>query len=471
MSPHLGRNLLRNAELFSASTNLIGIAVMDSNRNLVYLNKQGRIWLQKANLTEANFIEILNIHHKNASTVTNKFSLEPFHFEVRTAEIDNQVFSILNFVFIDSKDFHQTLDENSSAEKVDDLVVDLQMKRLVIDRKEYELGLLRSLIDEVSGFQELQTITSKFIQFCCNHFLFSQAFYFDLRPGEEVKITSLYPDRGRSALETKWEYLQIFLRSHRKKVSNLQGLWSLNKSEVMHFLNHFESIPISDVLTYPLNINGKEIGSFLFATRDGHHGFSSDELDLLRDLIEMIKPIINNALLLELSLTDELSGLRNRRMFDLSFKAEINSAKSTQSPLSIIVVDIDFFKKINDTYGHSVGDQAIQHLAKVLKNTVRQTDSTYRYGGEEFVVLVRGDINTAIAAAKRFESALKKAPLVIDGDHILPFTISQGLAQYSPKWTNTQFFELADKALYKSKHDGRNRFTIAEDTDSERKIS
>lgn len=455
---------LKRADLLSAFTGLIGVIIIDSNQRLVYLNGLGKAWLKNINIEETTFIEKLTVHHQNYSVATSKFSFDSFHFEVKDALIEGSKVKVYYFTALEgnsSSDVSPDSDNRKKLEKTsEELIIDLQMKRLLIDRKEYELGLLRSLIDEISGSQELQTITTKFIQFCANHFLFSQAFYIDLRPGEDIRIGSIYPDRGRSNIDTKWEFVQIFLHNHKKCISNLQGLWSLNKSEAMHFLRQFENYPIGDVLTYPLNINGKEIGSFLFATQEGHHGFTLDGLDLLSDLIEIIKPIINNSLLLELSLTDELSGLKNRRMFDIAFKAEIESAKKANSPLSLIIIDIDHFKKINDTYGHSVGDLAIKHLAKAIRTSIRQSDGSFRYGGEEFAIIIRGDIKIAETAARRIESTLRNSVLTTNEADQLPFTISQGLSQYSNTWSDGQFFELTDQALYQSKHNGRNQYTI-----------
>ncbi len=154
------------------------------------------------------------------------------------------------------------------------------------------------------------------------------------------------------------------------------------------------------------------------------------------------------------SVVDELTGIANRRGYDQAIKDEISRASRYSSPLSILVCDIDFFKKVNDQHGHSVGDSVLTSLAKLLIRNIRKTDQVFRFGGEEFVILCP-QINEsgALSLAESIRKAVVLHPF-ITGD---PLSVSIGVAQYKPEQSEAEFFESADKALYHAKKSGRNR--------------
>jgi diguanylate cyclase len=161
--------------------------------------------------------------------------------------------------------------------------------------------------------------------------------------------------------------------------------------------------------------------------------------------------------LYELATTDEKTGLYNNKFFENLLEIESAQAKRGQQKLSLIILDIDFFKKINDTYGHIKADELLLQLAKVLKKTTRKSDIPARFGGEEFVVLLP---STNISKAKKFSIRLKKA---ISSDRILKkhsLTVSGGITEFKKTDTKNSFKKRADRALYKAKTSGRNRFEI-----------
>jgi diguanylate cyclase (GGDEF)-like protein len=152
--------------------------------------------------------------------------------------------------------------------------------------------------------------------------------------------------------------------------------------------------------------------------------------------------------------TDGLTGIANRKSFDLVLEKLINS----QTPFSLILLDIDHFKSVNDTYGHLIGDDVLQYLAKIMLDLSREEDLCFRYGGEEFGVIVKsGDTELAKNVAERLRTTVEKLQSPT-GKHI---TISLGVATY-PKHEKEvkQLISNADKALYESKVKGRNRTTI-----------
>lgn len=166
-----------------------------------------------------------------------------------------------------------------------------------------------------------------------------------------------------------------------------------------------------------------------------------------------------NAELRTLSVTDGLTGLHNRRYFDESILQEWNRAARNSSPVSIVIADIDHFKPINDTFGHSVGDHCIQAIANSLKDSLRRpSDLLARYGGEEFIFILPGsDAEAAMKVAEHCREAVEKITFLHEGKPI-PLSISAGIASCVPTEKNNfqSLINAADTALYQAKSDGRN---------------
>ncbi|WP_460312257.1 sensor domain-containing diguanylate cyclase [Aliiglaciecola aliphaticivorans] len=158
--------------------------------------------------------------------------------------------------------------------------------------------------------------------------------------------------------------------------------------------------------------------------------------------------------------TDSLTGIRNRQHFDKKFQAEARRCRRERSDLSLIMLDIDHFKNINDTYGHVVGDEVIKKVAKVLKqNLKRTTDDACRYGGEEFaLILPNTDFDGAKALGEKLRESIENTVTEVD-DLQLKVTISAGVASTIVNGVDDEksLLESADKALYQAKRDGRNR--------------
>ncbi|MFJ2044812.1 PAS domain S-box-containing protein/diguanylate cyclase (GGDEF) domain-containing protein [Paenibacillus sp. ov031] len=155
--------------------------------------------------------------------------------------------------------------------------------------------------------------------------------------------------------------------------------------------------------------------------------------------------------------TDLLTGLKNRRFFQDKMVESLALFRETQCVFSLLVVDIDHFKNINDTYGHPIGDLVLGNLAGLLQSVSRSTDVVARYGGEEFVIILANcDREQAVATAERYRSQVDSADW---GEYNI--TVSIGAATVSQEDTDQSLFQKADKALYASKTGGRNRVTHA----------
>jgi diguanylate cyclase len=170
-----------------------------------------------------------------------------------------------------------------------------------------------------------------------------------------------------------------------------------------------------------------------------------------------------NSQLEKVSRVDGLTGLYNRRFWEEQFVMEYKRDKRSESPSALIMLDIDNFKKVNDTYGHPAGDEVIKTLAGIIKKATRETDLAGRYGGEEFAVILP---DTPVAnvefVAERIRRLVEKCVVVHDEMNI-SFTVSIGIAGFKHTYKDsTQWLDMADKSLYQAKAAGKNRVILAE---------
>ena len=215
------------------------------------------------------------------------------------------------------------------------------------------------------------------------------------------------------------------------------------------------------IITVPLYSRNKHFGWFnVFSERkeltDGEVTFLTmfaQQIEMaitIADLFEAVK---------EQAITDGLTGLYNRRYFEEYLKKEVKRSLRQQQPISIIGIDLDFLKQINDKFGHAYGDLAIKTVANILKKNARSIDTAARMGGEEFNVILPGiEADGAMVAAERIRKAIEETEL----DTIGHVTASIGVATFLEHSDNIEeILELTDQAMYQSKRDGRNRVTLA----------
>jgi diguanylate cyclase (GGDEF)-like protein len=165
-----------------------------------------------------------------------------------------------------------------------------------------------------------------------------------------------------------------------------------------------------------------------------------------------------------LSLTDELTGLPNRRAFLRRLEDEVGRVRRYNVPLSLAMLDLDYFKLINDKYGHGAGDAALKAFSSKVLSTFRHLDLVARYGGEEFIVLMPNtDRDGAARALEKIQRKCKEELFLRNGEKAHLPTFSAGIAVYKPGETATNFIERADRALYSAKELGRNRYEFDDD--------
>lgn len=177
-----------------------------------------------------------------------------------------------------------------------------------------------------------------------------------------------------------------------------------------------------------------------------------ENLTLLRQLDQLAKQ-------------DPLTGVANRRHFNIELERALAFGRKSGAPLSLILIDVDYFKRFNDHYGHQVGDMCLKEVAQTLKRSVRTpSDLVTRYGGEEFVLLLPNtDSEAATTVAQRLQDGLASLQLEHLASDVAPWvTVSQGIASIASGEGANQLLERADQALYRAKKSGRNQFCVAE---------
>jgi diguanylate cyclase (GGDEF)-like protein len=165
----------------------------------------------------------------------------------------------------------------------------------------------------------------------------------------------------------------------------------------------------------------------------------------------------------ELANTDVLTFLPNRRKILSTLQEEVIRSDRYGTPLSVSILDLDHFKNVNDTYGHTAGDQVLRSVAARLRTQIRHPDTIGRYGGEEFlIVLPNSEMQAAVEQASRLCQVIRKLRIDVN-EHIASVTISVGVAQFKVEQeTWEELLHRADEALYRAKEQGRNRWAVAE---------
>lgn len=228
-----------------------------------------------------------------------------------------------------------------------------------------------------------------------------------------------------------------------------------------------QSRPCS-VTLLPLVRYGKLIGSFNIGSLDGERYVRSRRFDFFEHLAAIVAICIENAAnvqrLRRQGLTDTLTAINNRRFFEQRLQEEMEVAQRSEAPLSCILLDVDYFKKVNDTYGHQVGDQVLREVAALVRAQLRGSDVLARYGGEEFAALLgKTPVDSAEEVAERIRRGVEENVFHLPGGEAFSVTISIGVATYTPASESGTpspggefLVKHADRCLYRAKAAGRN---------------
>jgi diguanylate cyclase (GGDEF)-like protein len=199
----------------------------------------------------------------------------------------------------------------------------------------------------------------------------------------------------------------------------------------------------------------------LIVVRSAAAAFEESRLAMVRAMANHIAVAFENAMLYHIAITDELTGLFSSRHFRQAIAKRYALYHEFGEKMTLLMVDIDNFKKVNDTYGHPAGDAILKDVGRCILSAIRDDDMGFRYGGEEFsVILPRSSIKAGLAVAERMRSLIEHFPFKAD-QHVLQISVSIGVASW-PESAETikELITEADKALYEAKRRGRNRVVV-----------
>ncbi len=390
-------------------------------------------------------------------------------------ELTNRINEVENAVYYQKQDYAEVYERNIALEKE----LAKQTKELTMANK--KMITLQHIIDMMTSSKPLENVLDNIVnsisdEFGYVHCAILQKMVDD--KGEFIKIISQSNDKAIAELQKivnsplytlRLNYSKVGIYAETlqsKEITQTQNLGQ-TLQEIMPGISdeQLSSILNNDycksMIIIPLSCMNKDFGWFVvFSSREELATSETDFLSIFAKQIEMAITIANLfSTVREQAVTDGLTGLYNRRYFEEYLKKEITRANRQNQPLSLIGLDLDFLKQINDKYGHSYGDLAIKTLADVIKNNARSIDIAARMGGEEFNIILPGvDSKGALIAAERIRKTLEAEYIEVVG-HI---TASIGVATYFEHTQNAEeLIELTDQAMYQSKRNGRNRVTLA----------
>ncbi len=316
------------------------------------------------------------------------------------------------------------------------------------------------IMSTLAGRNKLRISINSMVTHCCNFSSIEEAY------NEAVKLLPFaVPSLAVIA----------FIGNGPNTNKQILGFWSKSKLDPQELLANSELqelVAQSAILTNPKYLvipsGFTEIGEiFLVILREKSFGYLSrypDEVAYLigGGLLRINSEVSNLSRLTKESLTDSLTGLANRRALDIRLTAEVNRSIRSKAPLTIILLDLDNFKLVNDTYGHQVGDEILRSIAAILATRIRGQDLATRYGGEEFMLILP---DTNITGAIDLIEELMKSTTSIKqevGSQPLNVTFSSGIAMLNPDENIDSLIYRSDQALYEAKSRGKNCYVVSD---------
>lgn len=344
-----------------------------------------------------------------------------------------------------------------------------QLKAFVTQARSNEQKMLR--FQE----QELRLISLRSLATLVETIIYEYRASFEL---DRVTLTLIDPSYEiRHILEDEGQlhkYRHLFFGESSDYLDHLYGFAGMPILDYYRPEKHQKLFPESgqppaSVALLPLIRYGEMIGSLNLGSLKEERFVQGSGTDFLQRLAAVVAICLENACnherLKRVGLTDFLTSVNNRRYFDQRLLEEVTRCKRQDGSLSCLLLDIDLFKKVNDNYGHRVGDQVLKEFSALMKDQLRVSDVLARYGGEEFVILLMDcPATTAVETAERIRSELEQHAVVLEGGNTFKVTVSIGVAlidgQNDPRTAEEMgavLVEQADQALYRAKNEGRNQ--------------
>lgn len=342
----------------------------------------------------------------------------------------------------------------------------LTRQRITFHRNRYEriIKILHNETKKLTSTIRLEEL-SNFIIETCNCISPLSVAAFILREGNRFEIFSKsFPENSKISLQIKPNFIAsnpfYSLISEEKRFLYIPSVRSTDFSFLPFYAKNANSL-----LAVPLWYE-QELSGLILLLSEEQNAYSQEQIEVLRVYSNQASIAFQNAKLYReienMATTDGLTGLFNHRKFQEELDRELKRHDRAGKPLCLCLLDIDFFKKINDTYGHPAGDAVLKGVAKMIKETVRSTDIPARYGGEEFaIILIELPSRDAIPIAERLRKKVESQIFLYKGTK-MKATLSIGIAEFSDnhKISKALLIERADKALYHAKHSGRNRTVV-----------
>lgn len=272
-------------------------------------------------------------------------------------------------------------------------------------------------------------------------------------------------------LQTTLDYKQL-LTLFKREIASSVLVEGIEFSNPEHQVHHLDGQKGPHTCNYTLSAQGQGLGEITFfrTTRFREHEMANLEA-LMGTLIYPLRNAMRYRSALNQAFKDPLTGAGNRIALNEALQREMELAKRHGYELAVLMLDIDHFKTINDRFGHLVGDEMLKAAVNTITQCVRQTDICFRYGGEEFVVILNNcNIANARLIAERIRMDVSETVLQTQDDNFLQATISCGLSVYDINDSLENLIHRADVALYKAKNSGRNKVCVQEQAKKEETV-
>lgn len=328
-----------------------------------------------------------------------------------------------------------------------------------LDRKLYETSVMFELAQGMNLFKDLHDILNLILTKLEDAFAFSHSVIGRvdceslLLQAAIIRENSLSQDVARRPTKSAWVE-SFFMKA--LAVGEPRLFQKGMNADIDFFLKDVFTVDFSNYLFVPL-VHKNDAGFLFLLDSKLTWGGDDDDVSLLFGIANQLLLAIDNNRIYQESMIDTLTNIYNLRYFQERLALEFKRTKQTTKPLSVLMIDVDFFKKFNDNFGHATGDAVLKQVAEAIVNTLRETDTGARYGGEEFVVILpETDSLSAMVTAERIRKKIESIPLKV-GDANLKITASIGAACY-PEFCKSlnDIVSCADSAMYQAKEAGRN---------------
>lgn len=395
------------------------------------------------------------------------YVVKPFHFDELIARIKTALrLKELNELLVS-----QSQELEAANVEISKLNKTLLGKNRQLRKNIYNLHSLFEISLELNSILELNQLVNSVLltmvgQFSCRNALFLFAFKKNISRLEVVNSKGFYDKELKPLLVTREDPLLSYIKKHGKPARVHKMPAALKEKSTA--LQTLEELKIQ--LITPLIIKDNVEGLICLGPRIKNKPYDTQAIEEISILSNIISIAMSNAALYQeveqLSYTDGMTDLHNFRYFELRLKEEVKRHLRTDSGLTLLILDVDNFKNYNDALGHPAGDRVLRKLASILKQTVRENDIVARYGGEEFAVILPAvDKEGGLILAERLRETVEKT--YFEHEEIQPggkVTVSIGVASMPTDATTHQdLMNKSDMALYKAKHDGRNRVRVYSD--------